>query len=55
MRMFRISPVASAEKIHIKYDGIGFIPLGELMKGKTAQPKSRRSLRTTGSRFFEFY
>ena len=24
------------QSTHIKYDGIGFIPLDELMKGKTA-------------------
>ncbi|MEA4965607.1 MAG: hypothetical protein VB055_07290 [Oscillospiraceae bacterium] len=24
------------QHIHIKYDGLGFIPLGELMKEKTA-------------------
>ena len=34
---------------HIKYDGIGFIPLDVLMNGKTAWPKSRRFPRTPSS------
>ena len=32
----------AAQHIHIKYDGIGFIPLNELMKKETARPTSRR-------------
>lgn len=31
------------QHIHIKYDGLGFIPLDELMKKETAWPKSRRT------------
>jgi hypothetical protein len=30
------------QRIHIQYDRIGFIPLGELTKEKTARPKSHR-------------
>ena len=37
------------QTIHIKYDGIGFIPLDVLMNGKTAWPKSRRFPRTPSS------
>ena len=32
------------QHIHIQYDGLGFIPLNELMKEETAWPKSRRTL-----------
>ena len=32
------------QHIHIQYDGLGFIPLNELMKEETACPKSRRTL-----------
>ena len=32
----------AAQHLHIKYDGIGFIPLNELMKKETARPTSRR-------------
>lgn len=28
--------LAQEQHIHIKYDGLGFIPLGELMKKETA-------------------
>ena len=40
------------QSIHIKYDGMGFIPLDELMKRETAQPKSRRPLKTQGFQAF---
>ena len=33
------------QHIHIEYDGIGFIPLAELIQKKTAWPKSRRYYR----------
>lgn len=31
------------QHIHIKYDGLGFIPLDGLMQKETARPKSRRA------------
>lgn len=40
------------QHIHIKYDGLGFIPLNELMKKETARPKSRRPLKTQGFHHF---
>ena len=40
------------QHIHISYDGLGFIPLNELMKKETALPKSRRPLKTQGFHHF---
>lgn len=37
-----------SQHIYIKCDGVGFIPLDELMKAETARPKSRRPLKTQG-------
>lgn len=42
------------QHIHIQYDGIGFIPLDELLKEETACPKPRRPLKTNGFQIVEF-